>query len=105
MAMQAGLDSFRAQMQSHVDTGRRRISTPVSMRQANIRQIDAVMRMSEQIARTVTAETSTAQADRVEQMFGQMMAAQANPKLLRALGNREQVKRRVRAPPPPPFHT
>jgi hypothetical protein len=33
--------------------------------------------MSEQIARAVSAET-TAQANRIEQMFGQMMAAQAS---------------------------
>jgi hypothetical protein len=79
IAMQADLDSFREQIQSQVD----RMSHDVDSRlkEASKQQTDAMVQMSEQIARAVSAET-TAQADRIEQMFGQMMAAQASSKLL-----------------------
>ena len=75
MAMQADLDSFREQIQHQVD--RMPHNAHSRLNEASKQQTDAMAQMSEQIARAVSAET-TAQANRIEQMFGQMMAAQAS---------------------------
>ena len=79
MAMQADLDSFHRHIQSQVD----RMSQDVDSRlnEASKQQTDAMVQMSEQIARAVSTE-STAQANRIEQMFGQVMAAKASSNLL-----------------------
>jgi hypothetical protein len=51
------------------------------LNEASKQQTDAMVQMSEQIARAVSTE-STAQANRIEQMFGQVMAAKASSNLL-----------------------
>ena len=75
MAMQADLDSFRNHMQSQVD--RLTIDVETRLEEASKQQTNVLLQMSEQIARAVAAETS-AQANRIEQMFGAVMAAQAS---------------------------
>ena len=75
MAMQADLDSFRDHMQSQVD--RLTIDVETRLKEASKQQTNVMLQMSEQIARAVTAE-STAQSQRIEQMFGAVMAAQAS---------------------------
>ena len=66
MAMQAGLDSFREQIQRQVDWMSHNVDSRLD--EASKQQTDAMAQMSEQIARAVSAET-TAQADRIKQMF------------------------------------
>jgi hypothetical protein len=75
MAMQADLDSFRDHMQSQVD----RLTNNVESRleETSKQQANVMIQMSEQIARAVSAEAS-AQTNRIEQMFGAVMAAQAS---------------------------
>jgi hypothetical protein len=75
MEMQADLDSFRDHMQSKLD----RLTNDVESRleEASKQQTNVMLQMSEQIVRSVTAEP-LAQSNRIEQMFGAVMAAQAS---------------------------